>query len=193
MTILETLLQRFGLTRSDLSGAALSGEIPLSNAVVNRFVADQLAGRDVPVSSIQLDALGGDSFAARVVAKARLVPTLRIVARVERQPELPADPVLWLRWSMPGMGALAFLAAPALAFFKALPPGVRADGDRIRIDVTEVLVSRGLAEIVGHVRGLGVHTRPGAFLVRFDVRIAEGAETAGRADADRAEGRSEQP
>ncbi len=187
VTALETFLQSFGITTSDLAGAALSGEIPLPNGAVNRFIAAQLARRDIPVSSVQLDALSGDSFTARVVAKARFVPAFRIVAHIERQPELPTNPVLWLRWSMPGMGALAFLAAPALAFFKALPPGVRADGERIQIDVSELLVSQGLADVAGHLRGLRLHTRPGAFVVRFDVRIAEEAETAGRTTAGRAE------
>lgn len=191
MTSLDTILQRFGVTRSELSGAALSGEIPLPNALVNRFIASQLAQRDLPISSVRLDARNGDSFGAHVVPKARFVPAISIVARVERQPDLPDHPVLWLRWSMPGMGALALFAAPALAFFRALPHGVRADGDRIAIDVRELLVSRGLGELAGYLRGLRVHTRAGAFIVRFDVSLTEAAEGAQQPNAGRAEGQSQ--
>jgi hypothetical protein len=177
VTSLDTILQRFGVTGPELSGAALSGEIPLSNTVVNRFIAAQLARRNGHVSSVRLRARNGDEFEALILPKARFVPPIRIVARVERQPDLPGDPVLRLRWSMPGMGALALFAAPAFALFNALPPGVRADGDRIAIDVRELLVSRGLGELAGYLRGLRVHTREDAFIVRFDVRVPEPAGT----------------
>jgi hypothetical protein len=170
-TPLDTLLQQFGVNRSDLTGAALSGEIPLSNAVVNRFVAARLARRDVPVTSVQLEAQNDDAVLAHVVAKARFVPAIRIAARIERQPQLPDDPVLWLRWSLPGMGALALFAAPALSLFKALPPGVRAEGDRIGIDLRELLVSRGFGDLVGSLRDVRMHTRLGVFIVRFEVRV----------------------
>jgi hypothetical protein len=167
------LLQRFGMTRADLSGATLAGEIPLPNAAVNRFIAEQLARRDAPVTSIEVDAQGGDSFTAHVVTKARFVPPVRVLARVERQPEWPADPVLWLRWSIPAVGPLAIFAAPALTAFKALPPGVKADGERIGIDLREMLVSRGLGELAGYLRAVRLRTRPGAFIVQFDARAPD--------------------
>ena len=173
MQPLETLLQTFGVTVSDLSGAALSGEIPLTDAVVNRFIAAQLARRTAPIASVEVSAQDGDAFGAVVVANARFVPPIRILAHVERQPELPHDPVLWLRWSLPGMNALAMFAAPALSFFKALPAGVRMDGERIGIDVREILVSRGIGELAGYLRGLRVHTRPGRFIVQFDAKSPE--------------------
>jgi hypothetical protein len=189
---IDTLLQQYGLTASDLSGSAVAGEIPVTNTVVNRFIAAQLAARNVPVSSVHLDAQADDSFVAHIVPKARFVPGIRLLVRVERQPELPRDPVIWLRWSIPGFGAFAAFAAPALALFRALPPGVRAEGERIGIDVREVLVSRGAGDLVTYLRALRVHTRPGAFLVRFDVTIADGAEPGGRTSAERAERPGEQ-
>lgn len=168
MTPLDELLQRFGVSRADLSGAALAGEIPATNAVVNRFIAAQLAERDLPVASVQVEAAEGDAFTAHVVPKVRFIPPVRIAVRIERQPEFPADPVLWLRWQIPGFGALAAFAAPVLSLFQRLPPGIRAEGDRIAIDVRELLVSRGLGELVDLIRALRVRTRPGAFVVGFD-------------------------
>lgn len=149
----------------------MSGQIPVPITAVNQFVTAQIAQRDTPVSSVQIDAQGNDTFTAHVVPRARFLPSMTILARIERQPELPGDPVLWLRWSIPGIGKIAFFAAPALALFRALPQGIRADADRIGIDVREVLASRGLGDLVGYLRSLRVHTRPGVFLAEFEVRV----------------------
>src|SRR5688500_3908068 len=116
--MLDSLLQRLGFSLQELAGAKLSGEIPFTNAVVNRVIAGQLSRRQTPLARVEVEAREGDAIALHVVAKARLVPPIRILARIERQPQFPADPVLWLRWSMPGAGPLALFAAPALAFFK---------------------------------------------------------------------------
>lgn len=170
MSLLDPLLQRAGITIGELAGASVAGEIPLSNAVVNRFIGTQLARRQLPVSSVQLDAQEGDIFSAYVVPRTKFVPPLRIHFRIERQPDFPGDPVLWLRWSMPGIGRLALLATPALSFFKALPPGIRVDGDRIAVDPRALLAAQGLGEVVGYVRDMRVHTRAGAFVVRVELR-----------------------
>ena len=165
----DNILDRFGLTLQDLAGAKVSGEIPFTNAVVNRFIAAQLATRQTPFTSVAVEAREGDAIAARIVAKARLVPPIRILARIDRQPVFPDKPVLGLQWSLPGVGPLALFAAPALAFFNALPGGVTADRDRIAIDVRQLLISRGLGDLVALVRRLEVHTRAGAFVVKFEI------------------------
>jgi hypothetical protein len=168
---IDHLLARVGLSRADLDGTAVQGEVPLSNGVVNRLIADQLSRRSTPVASVQVDGGEADSAAILVVPKARLVPPIRVRIRIEQQPEFPQDPVLRLRWSMPSAGPLALLAGPALALFGTLPPGVRLDGDRLAIDLGELLASRGLGALAGCIRSLRVHTRPGGFLLRFDVKL----------------------
>ena len=159
------------MTLSDLAGAALGGEVPLVEAAVNRLIAERLAGRSLPVTGVELEVHDGDAFTAHVALRNKLLRSLRVHVRIERQPVLPADPVLWLRWSLPGAGPLALFAAPALSLFKALPPGVSADTDRLAIDIREVLASRGLGELAGYLKHLEVHTRPGAFLVRGEVKV----------------------
>ena len=54
-----------------------------------------------------------------------------------------------------------------LSCFKAMPPGISMDGDRVAVDLRELLRSRGLDDVIAFVRTLEVHTRPGGFLLRF--------------------------
>ena len=88
-----------------------------------------------------------------------MIPTLRIVARIEEQPE-PQRPVLAIRWSMPGLGPLGMLAGPALTFLKTLPRGLRAEDDRILVDVAELLRAQGLADLLPYISKVRVHTAP---------------------------------
>ena len=175
MTLLDDFFQRFGITADDLRGAEVRAEIPLTNAVVNRFIAEQLAKRQTPLVGVQTEALADDSCATQLVAKTRMIPPMTVFTRIERQPEFPSDPVLWLRWSMPGMGALSLLAGPAVRFFKTaierkLPPGISLHGERVAIDVPRLLAERGFGDLVGYIAGLRVRTRPGAFLVQVEMK-----------------------
>jgi hypothetical protein len=160
-----------GSNLQELSGATLAAEIPLTNAVVNRLIGERLAAASGPVSAVQVDALDDDTFGAQVSLKSKLIPTLRIVARIEEQPE-PQRPVLAIRWSMPGLGPLGLLAGPALTFLKALPRGLRAEDDRILVDVAEVLRAQGLGDLLPVVSKLRVHTRRGAFVLKFELRVS---------------------
>ena len=148
----------------------LAGEIPLSDALVNRVLAERLANH-AQVTAVRVQAQPNDTVAIQVVPRARLMPALNITARIERQPEFPQHPMLLLRWSMPAAGPLALFAAPVLAYFKAMPPGIRMDGDRIAVDLRELLHSRGLDDIIAVIRKLEIHTRPGGFAVNFEVRL----------------------
>jgi hypothetical protein len=100
----------------------------------------------------------------------RLIPELRVLVEIERQPELPQSPVLVLRWSLPGMGPLAMIAAPFLSNLNKLPPGIRIDGEHALVDLADLLRSRGLADLLPLIAQLRVGTQPGRLLVRFEVR-----------------------
>jgi hypothetical protein len=167
---IATLRDRFGIDLPDIAGTTLTGEIPLSDALVNRLIAERLANHP-QVSSVRVQAEEGDRVAVLVTPRSRLMPPVKISALVERQPEFPGAPVLRLHWTMPALGPLAMLAAPALAFFKALPPGIRVEGDRLFVDVRQLLESRGLGEVVGMIRRADIHTRRGGFVVRFEVGV----------------------
>lgn len=151
----------------EIAGTTLAGEIPISDAIVNRFLARKLA-QHAQIAALRVQAQPNDSIAIQVVPRARLMPPLNITARIERQPEFPANPTLLLQWSMPAAGPLALLAAPVLAYFKAMPTGIRMDGDRLAVDLRELLRSRGLDEAIAFVKKLELHTRAGGFVVRFE-------------------------
>lgn len=170
--LLGRLRDLAGSNLQELSGTSIAAEIPFTNAVVNRLIAARLAAASGPVSAVQLDALDADTFSAQVSLRTKMIPTMRIVARIEEQPE-PQRPVLGIRWSMPGLGRLAMLAGPALTFLKTLPRGFRADDDRILVDVAELLRAQGLADLLPFISKVRVHTRPGAFVVKFELRVGK--------------------
>jgi hypothetical protein len=168
---LDDLLQRAGVSRDEIRGLVLQGELPLADALVNRVVSEQLMKRQIPIAAVRVEAQAGDQASVLVVPKLKLIPPIRLQLRIEEQPALPARPVVGLRWSMPGAGPLALLAGPALAFFKSLPAGIRLDGDRLAVDLRELLAANGLAELLDHVRNAQIHTRTGGFVVGFEIAL----------------------
>lgn len=156
----------------ELAGGVVSGEIPLTNAVVNRFIAKQLHGARGPVTAARVDALGDDRFAVELQVRAPVpIPTLRIVASIEQQPTFPAPAILGLRWSMPALGPLAMFAGPALGFLKTLPPGIRVDGDWLTVDVAAMLRARGLGDVTRYISSARLRTRAGAFVLQFELKV----------------------
>jgi hypothetical protein len=170
MTTFDTIRSRFGFDLRELAGAAVSGEIPVPESLVNRMIAERLAS-NAQIASLHVEPQPDDAALIRVVPRTRLVPPLTITARIERQAEFPNDPRLLIRWSLPAAGPLALLAGPVLSYFKRMPRGVRLDGDRAVIDLREVLSSRGLEDLGGLIRALTIHTQPGGFVVRFQTQV----------------------
>jgi hypothetical protein len=170
VTIFDTLRQRLGIDRGDIAGTTVITEIPISTALVNRLIAERI-GRHAQIASIEVEPQQDDALLVRVEPRARMMPALKIVARIERQPEFPRDPVLSMRWSMPAAGPLAMFAAPLVGYFKAMPPGIRMDADRISVDIATLLRSKGLEEVVGLIRRAAVHTRPGGFVLQVEAGL----------------------
>ena len=171
----EDLLRRVraltGFDVAELAGATVAADIPVPDTLANRLIAERLRTMNVPVSDVRVRALDRDALEAHITVKgARMVPVLRILAQIERQP-LPRDPLLVLRWSMPSMGPLAMFAGPVLSHFKKLPPGIRMDGERIMVDVRQLLAEQGLADVLEYLTDLQVHTRAGAILLRVGIRV----------------------
>ena len=163
-----TLRERFGIELHDISGAHVRGELPISEAAVNRVLAARL-GSHSQIESVQLRVEDGDAILALVTLRSRLVPSIPIRVRIATQPDFPNRPTLVLRWTMPGLGPLAMFAAPVLALFNKLPPGMRTDGDRVMVDLRYLLESRGLGELLPLIRSAAIHTRAGGFVVTFEL------------------------
>lgn len=167
----QRVRELFGFELSALAGVTMRGEVPVPDALANRLLAERLPGANLPFSDIRLSALDGDALEVQLtVAGATLLPVVKVAIRIERQPQ-PDDPVLRLRWTLPGVGPLAMFAGPLLSRLKKLPPGIRIDGDHIAVDIQELAASRQLAELLDYVTDLQVHTRRGAFLLTFGLRV----------------------
>ena len=170
---LRRLREMVGPDLQELSGTAVSGEILLRNDLVNRLIAKRLAASPGVVAALRVDAQDDDNVGVELSPRAgtMMLPAVRIAARIDRQPDFPQSPILGLRWSLPAMGPLGLFAAPALNWLKALPPGIQADRDRIGVDIAALLRSQGLGELLPLIASLQVHTRRGAFVVRFEIRV----------------------
>ncbi len=166
MNIPQLVRERLGIDLQEVAGARVWGEIPVTEEAVNRLLAERLQHHP-QVQSVRVQAQEGDVLAIQAVPRMRMMPPLRILARIERQPQFPEDPRLLLHWSMPAVGPLALFAAPVLSYFKALPAGIDMDGDRVIVDLRTLLRGRGLEETLAYVRDVQVHTRPGGLVVQF--------------------------
>ena len=168
----EQFLRLTGIELHELAGSAVGGEIPVSTDVVNRLIARRMATVQGPIAGVRVEAHEGQRMTVTLSLRGRsLIPAVTIAAEIEQQPQFPHPAVLGLRWSMPALGPLARFASPALAYFKALPRGIRLEGDRLGVDLGELLRAQGLGELLGYVTRLRIETRDGGFLVRFEARL----------------------
>lgn len=166
---LDPLRKIFGDRLEALAGGVLAGEVPVTTELLNRLIASRLAAAGAPVTSAEVVVLENNSFTVHVRPAAPL-PMLRVDVVIDRQPELPAQPLLGMRWTVRGLGPLALLAAPVIAYLKKLPAGVRMEGDRLSVNVEEILRQRGLGDLVPLLTGIRVTTRERRFVVAFELR-----------------------
>lgn len=172
---LERIRRLLGPGLEELTGAHVGGEIPVTEAVLNRLIAERLAASDTPVESAVVQVRAeGEVFVRVKLRRPSFAPPVMIGARMEQQPELPRPAVLGVRWWLPGLGALAALAAPALSFLKAGPPWLTTDGQRVFVDLARLLKDQGTDEILTHLTSLHFGTREGALLVRFALDVRRG-------------------
>ena len=169
--VAEKVRRLLGVELPEIAGSVFAGEIPLANALVNRLIAQRLSAAQSPVAAVRLEAHDGDRLTIVLSMRGSLIPDVTIAAHIEEQPHFPNPAVLWLRWTLPAMRALSFVAAPALTYFKKLPPGIRVDGDRIAVDFAELLRARGLGELIDYITRINVTTREGAIIVAFALRV----------------------
>jgi hypothetical protein len=174
---LRTLL---GMQFEQLAGAHVSGELPLSDTVVNRAVAERL-GSSAHVQAVHVHARDGDAVDVHLTLRGvPMISSVPVSLRIARQPLLPTSPVLEMEWSLAGLGALARIAGPFVTRMAKLPPGVRIDRDRIAIDLEEVLQAQGLADVLRLITRLEVHTRDGRIVLDFALAGPPSAEPAPR-------------
>jgi hypothetical protein len=157
--MIDRFLAEAGVTQAELAGTTANAEIPLATALINRSIAEYLSRTPGKVAAVVVEPQPGDVLLVHLRMRATFVPPLTMRLVIVEQPELPASPVLVMRWSLEGgLGWLAKAASPALAVFQVLPPGIRVDGDLLGINIAELLRSKDLGWVVPLLRRLRVST-----------------------------------
>src|SRR5205814_300177 len=105
---------------------------------------------DVGLLAEQYDAAGGRQVGNFPQA---FLPAIPVGVVIDRQPNLPSQPVLGLRIASP---LIAAAAGPLAGFFKSLPPWVRLDGAHVSIDLEGAAASYGAAEAFGYLRAIAL-------------------------------------
>ena len=157
--MLDRILSEAGIRQAELAGTAVNAEIPLGTPLINRKIAEYLARTPGKVSAVVVQPQPDGVLLVHVRMRATFVPPLTMRLVIVEQPDLPASPVLVMRWSLEGgLGWLAKAASPALAVFQLLPPGIRIDGDLLGIDIAELLRAKDLGWVVPLLTRLRVST-----------------------------------
>jgi len=166
---LSEILRHFQSTHfRDLAGTRVSVKVPLSERLINEFVATAIRPGG-PVRDVAVHPLDGDAFSVRVAPRAALLPSVTLRLEIIGQPELPASPVLVLK--MATMGGLFGMATAALPIANMLPRGVRLESDRILVDLRAIAAERGLSEMLGYVKRLRVNTVEGRVVLEANLAV----------------------
>ena len=172
----DRLRDVLGFEPREIAGSRISGEVPVSDVLINRLIAQRIAddGGAGKISAVVLEALDDNRVTVRVRLRTALVPPLTVHLTVVQQPEFPNLPVLVLRWSVAGVGMLGRLASPALSLFDVLPTWVRVDDDLMAVDVRELARSSGYGELLDFLTVLQISAVASRVLVRFELKVGKG-------------------
>ena len=139
----------------DLAGTDVAATIPIADHLISRLIADRIPP-SAPIREFALVAHAGNEITLRVrLTKPALFPSVQLRLAIEQQPDLPSSPIVVLRIVSHGF---AGIAANALKFVDALPPGVQFDGGRFVIDLRRILERQNAAEALAYLTDLKITT-----------------------------------
>lgn len=153
---------------ADIAGTRIAADVPLSERLINEFVAASLPP-NVPIRGVAIKPEAGNRFSVRITPKAGLIPPITLKLEIEQQPDMPHSPVLALR--MKTMGGLFGFASAALPIANMLPPGVRLQGERILVDLRAIAAQKGFADFIGYVTALRVTSEDGRVLLHLNAGV----------------------
>lgn len=154
---------------ADFPGAQGTARIPVSRDVLNRLVAGALAGRSLPIKSIDVRPLDGDRIDAVIAVTWPFVPALTVSFSIVQQPAFPGSPMLVLRWS--ALGAVGALAGRLIASLDRLPKGIAIDGDRLLLDLAVLASGSPAAPFLRYVKTLELHTLEDRIVIEAEMAI----------------------
>jgi hypothetical protein len=165
---LQRALQQLRATRfTEITGARVSLSIPVAERLLNELVAAALP-RSLPVRDVTIRPRAANTLQVRArVAKLDFLPPVTITLDIDQQPRLPDTPLGLRVRAFPG---LMTIAGP-LVSQAPLPPGLRLEGDRLFVDVAQLLDRLGFGDLVPLIERLRVTTDEGRLVVEVDARV----------------------
>jgi hypothetical protein len=165
---LQRALEQLRATRfAEIRGARLSLSIPVAERLLNELVAAALPP-SLPVRDVTVRPRASNTLQVRArVAKLGFLPPVTLTLAIDQQPRLPDTPLGLRLRTVPGLVALA---GPLLSQ-KSLPPGVRLEGDRLFVDVAQLLERAGVGDLVPLIERLHLATEEGRLLVEVDAQV----------------------
>jgi len=163
------VLEQLRATRfADLAGSRLSLSIPISQRLLNEIVVAAIPP-SAPVRDLTVTPAPGNRIQVRGrVAKFDFLPSITVNLEIEQQPGLPDTPLALRVRAFPGLTSMAgSLLSPS-----ALPRGVRLEGDRLLIDVRQLLEHAGYGDLLPLIERLHVATGDGRLIVDLDARVS---------------------
>jgi len=153
----------------DIAGAQVSAVIPLGERLLNELIAASLP-RSGAVREASVHPQPDNRLGIRVkLARPEFLPPVSATLVIERQPDLPASPLLGLR--VTGLPGLLALAGPLVSIGRMLPPGVRLEGDHVTLDLAELLAQRGQADLLRFLSRLRVTSEAGRLVLQIEARV----------------------
>jgi hypothetical protein len=165
---LQQALEQLRATRfAEIKGARLSVSIPVAERLLNELVAAALPP-SLPVRDLTLKPRASNTLQVRArLAKLDFLPPVTLTLDIDQQPRLLDTPLGLRLRTFPGLAAIA---GPLLSQ-RALPPGIRLEGDRLFIDLRELLERAGYGDIVPLIERVHLATDEGWLRVEVDARV----------------------
>ena len=165
---LQHALEQLRATRfAEITGARLSLSIPIAERLLNELVTAALPP-SLPVRDLTIRPRASNSLQVRArVSKLDFLPPVTLTLDIDQQPRLPDTPLGLRLRSFPGLVALA---GPLLSQ-KLLPPGIRLEGDRLFVDLRQLLERAGYGDLVPMIERLHLATDEGRLLVEVEACV----------------------
>ncbi len=155
-----------------LAGSDLRSTIRVAESLINEALAVLLPPNGA-LRSVTIHPHASDRIGVRLtLAKPAFLPPMTVTLAIQRQPQLPDDPILVLQ--LTGGAGVLRLAAPAITSFGLLPPGVRMDKDQFLVDVRMLMEQHGQAQLLDYVEELRVSSEQGAIVLGVTARVPAG-------------------
>ncbi len=180
--MIKQLMNAIKSRQADLiEGTNLDLELPLSDALVNQVLREQVEQIDeVELLEAHFEA----SNIARIRIKAKVptglfklrLPEKTLRLRIDPPAGLPGQPVIRMH-IMDGLSGLerSFLHLFDKLINKKFPEGVKLDDDLISVDLQTLLNKAGMGHLIAHVRRLSLDTEPGRIILRSQIEVEASA------------------